>query len=109
MQITPSSGLAPDEIEKLIMEAETSIEQDKHTKQLINERNRLDSLLKNARRALQEFGRSLSQNQQVQINSVLNEAEEALNSETLLEVTSASNRVEEASNKLTEALMATVS
>ena len=109
MQITPSSGLAPDEIEHLIMEAETSTELDKQTKQLINERNRLDSLIKNARRALQEFGRSLTQNQQMQLNEILNDSEEALKSETLLEVTSAANRVEEAANKLTEALMATVS
>ena len=35
MQITPSSGLAPDEIDRLIMEAETSIEKDRRAKELI--------------------------------------------------------------------------
>ena len=32
VQITPSSGLAPDEIERLIIEAETSVEKDRDAK-----------------------------------------------------------------------------
>ena len=35
MQITPSSGLAPDEIERLIIEAETSVEKDRGERELI--------------------------------------------------------------------------
>ena len=34
MQITPSSGLAPDEIELLIMEAENSVEKDREDKRI---------------------------------------------------------------------------
>lgn len=82
MQITPSSGLAPDEIDRLIMEAETSTEQDKVTKQLIMARNSLDSMLLNTRNAMNEFGRGLSQEQQTQINGVLNEAEGFLKSDS---------------------------
>ena len=75
MQITPSSGLAPDEIERLIMEAETSVETDRTTKEIIMHRNRLDSLVKNTRKAMHEFGKSLTLEQQQEINGVLNEAE----------------------------------
>jgi molecular chaperone DnaK len=105
MQITPSSGLAPDEIERLIMEAETSVEKDKETKDLIMNRNRLDSLLKNARRTMTEFGKSLEIKQQQEINGVLNEAEEALETNDSTMIQEALKKAEEAANKLTEALM----
>ena len=59
-QITPSSGLAPDEIEKLILESETSIDRDKEMRDIILQRNRLDSLITNTRKALLEFGKNLS-------------------------------------------------
>src|SRR5687768_15711626 len=64
MQITPSSGLAPDEIELLIMEAEHSVEKDREVKQMIMYRNKLDSLVKNTRKAMLDFGKSLDLEQQ---------------------------------------------
>ena len=105
MQITPSSGLAPDAIDRLIMEAETSVERDKEMKDLIVSRNRLDSLLKNTRRAMAEYGKSLEVGQQQEINSVLGEAEEALASDDASIINEAAQKAEEAANKLTEALM----
>src|SRR5688572_31688960 len=107
MQITPSSGLAPDEIERLIMEAETSVENDKELKDLIMSRNRLDSLLKNTRRAMAEFGKSLDVPQQQEINGILGEAEEALASDDLKVIEDATKKAEEAGNQLTTALMVT--
>lgn len=105
MQITPSSGLAPDEIDRLIAEAELSTENDKQEKQLILDRNRLDSLVKSARRAMSEFGRQLPHEQQLEINGVLSEAEESVKSGDSSELKNASEKVETAANKLTEALM----
>lgn len=105
MQITPSSGLAPDEIERLIMEAETSVETDRAEKDLIMHRNRLDSLVKNTRKAMHEFGKALPLEQQQEINGVLGETELALQSEDEKVVQDALAKIEEAANKLTEALM----
>ena len=105
MQITPSSGLAPDEIDRLIMEAETSVEKDKETKDLIMSRNRLDSLVKNTRSAMVEYGKSLEIIQQQEINGVLGEAEEALASDDAKVMDEALKKAEAAANKLTEALM----
>ncbi len=105
MQITPSSGLAPDEIDRLIMEAETSVEKDKETKDLIMNRNRLDSLVKNTRRTLVEFGKALDTKQQQEINGILNDAEEVISENDSKLIQEALNRTEEAANKLTEALM----
>ncbi|MCU1289348.1 MAG: Chaperone protein DnaK [Acidobacteria bacterium] len=106
MQITPSSGLAPDEIERLIMEAENSVEHDMRLKEMIVQKNRLDSLLKNTARAMSEFGRSFPLEQQQEYNGVLREAGEALNSEDIDEVKNALARVEEIAAKLTESMLA---
>ena len=106
LQITPSSGLAPDEIERLIIEAETSIDRDRDEKELIVERNRLDTLISNARRAMAEVGKSFELDEQKQINGVLNEAEEMLNSTSIDEIKVQFGKVESAANRITAAMLA---
>ncbi|MCY7348450.1 MAG: molecular chaperone DnaK [Pyrinomonadaceae bacterium] len=108
MQITPSSGLAPDEIEHLIMEAENSVEKDRDTKELILQRNRLDSLIKNTHRALHEFGGAIPTEQQEAINGILLQGEEGLRSNNVGEVIAIYSNVEFAAAQLTESLMAGV-
>ncbi|MBV6495301.1 MAG: molecular chaperone DnaK [Acidobacteria bacterium ACB1] len=106
MQITPASGLSPDEIERLIIEAETSVEKDKASKELIVERNRLDSLIRNARRALAEVGKGLPTEDQQAINQILKEADERLNSESMDEIRDNLAAVEGAANRITAAMLA---
>jgi molecular chaperone DnaK len=108
MQITPSSGLSPEEIDRLIMEAETSTETDRHSKQLILQRNRLDTLIKNTQKSLSEFSRSLSGEQQQEINDVLDQAQAVLETDDLGAIEQALLKVEESANQLTMLLMATV-
>jgi molecular chaperone DnaK len=109
MQITPSSGLAPDEIDRLIMEAETSVENDKNAKQVIISRNNLDSLIRNTRNAMSEFGKGLPHQQQLEINGVLNEAETYVGSDDLASIKAAAERVEATATKLMETMLAGVS
>ncbi|MCY7376842.1 MAG: molecular chaperone DnaK [Pyrinomonadaceae bacterium] len=108
MQITPSSGLAPDEIERLIMEAEYSVEKDRSTKDLIILKNRLDSLIKNTQRALAEFGSSVAPAQKEAIKTILEQAEEGLKLNNNDEMQAVYANVEYAANQLTESLMAAV-
>jgi molecular chaperone DnaK len=105
MQITPSSGLAPDEIELLIMEAESSVEKDRGAKELILHRNRLESLVKNTRKAMLEFGKSIPPTEQHDINRVLIDAEESLESDDGEEIQKYLIKVEAVANQLTETLM----
>jgi len=105
MQITPSSGLSPDEIERLIIEAETSIERDREEKELIVERNKLDTLIRNARRAMAEVGKSFELEDQQSINGSLNAAEEALSSADLSVIKDQLGKVEAAANRITAAML----
>ena len=107
-QITPSSGLSPEEIEKLIAEAEASAEKDQEERELIMQRNRLDNMIKNARKAMAEFGRSFSTEEQMQINGVLNGAEETLYEADAGELARSLDRVEEAAGRITAAMMTPV-
>jgi molecular chaperone DnaK (HSP70) len=104
-QITPSSGLASDEIDRLILEAETSVERDKEMRDIIMQRNRLDSLISNTRRALAEFGKNLSAEDQQAIKGVLNDAESTLTSTEMDQVYAELVRVEQAASKITESMM----
>jgi molecular chaperone DnaK len=108
MQITPSSGLAPDEIDMLIMEAENSVEKDRALKEMIMNRNRLDSLIKNTQRSLSEFGKNLPEEQQQEMNDLLKEAKDSLDAGEPEAMEEYLRKVEEAANQLTEALMAAV-
>jgi molecular chaperone DnaK len=105
IQISPSSGLAPDEIERLIIEAETSVDRDRETRDLIHEKNRLDSLIRNARRAMGEIGRSFEREEQQDINGILTEAEDSLGSPNLDDIKLHLERVEAAANRITTAML----
>ncbi len=108
MQITPSSGLSPDEIDRLIMEAEGSIDQDRQVKALILSRNSLDSMITNTRNAMTEYGRGLPHDQQLEINGVLSQAETFIESENIEAIKVAIDKVEDLGNKLAQTLMTTV-
>ncbi len=105
MQITPSSGLAPQEIERLISESETSADRDREEREVIVERNRLDNMIKNARKAMAEFGRSFPTEEQMEINGILNQAEESLLTDDKDEIGLVLLRVEEAASRITAAMM----
>ncbi len=105
MQITPSSGLAPEEIERLISESEASSEKDRTERDLIMQRNRLDNMLKNARKAMAEFGRTFPTEEQIEINGILNNAEESLLTNDITEIELVLVRVEETATRITAAMM----
>ncbi|MFN6962908.1 MAG: molecular chaperone DnaK [Pyrinomonadaceae bacterium] len=108
-QVTASSGLSTDEIERLISEAEQSVERDKERREIIMQRNRLESLINNTRRALGEFGRSMPVEDQQMIKGVLNEAEDALGSNEMDRLYAELVKVEQAASKITEAMMSIAS
>jgi molecular chaperone DnaK len=108
MQITPSSGLAPDEIDRLIMESEKSSDDDRDAKETIVQRNRLETLLRNTQKAMQEYGGSLAVDKQGEVITALTNADSALKSNDLETIRHSLLEIEKSANILTEALMSTV-
>ncbi len=108
VQITPSSGLSPDEIERLIHEAEHSVEKDREERELITLRNRLDNMIKNARKAMLEFGKAFPTEEQIEINGILNNAEESLLSDDKTEIELILVKVEETAGRITASMLTAV-
>lgn len=108
MTITPSSGLAPDEIERLISEAETSVDRDREEREMILQRNRLENMIKNARRAMSEYGRSFPTEEQQEINGGLNMAEEAMFTDDMAELKQLMTNVEAIAGRITASMLVAV-
>ena len=108
IQITPSSGLAPEEIERLIHEAETSVERDREERELITMKNRLENMIKNARKAMVEYGKAFSMDEQMAINQILNNAEESLFTDDKTEIELILVKVEETASRITASMLSAV-
>jgi len=81
MRVTPTSGLSPDEINRLIAEAEISSDTDRRSREIIGLRNKLDSLVRNTQKALTEFGSHMSTEDRRAGQRTLNEGEAATRSD----------------------------
>src|SRR5438034_6545399 len=105
MRITPTSGLAQDEIDRIITEAENAAETDRSLRDRVDLNNRLTSLMKNTQRAYLEFGGLLSQNDQDIAERVFVEAEAATKTENIEVINSVLSKLERVASGLTMAMM----
>jgi molecular chaperone DnaK len=79
--ITASSGLAQEEVSRMVKEAETHAAEDARRRQEIDLRNQVDSLVYSTERALVEHGAKLAEADRKAIEGALSEAREALKGE----------------------------
>ena len=105
MRITPTSGLTPEEIDRLIHEAEQFADTDRNTKELLVLRTKLDSLLKNTKKAFTKFGGLLPEIDQNGAESIFKEAEEASKTEKVEEINIALNKLERLAGQLTTLML----
>ena len=105
MRITPTSGLAPDEIEQLIKEAEGFADSDRMAKEVVVLRNKLESLLRNTQKSFAKFGGVLSTNDQEIAERVFKEADEAVKAEGKEPINKALTALERVAGQLTNAML----
>ena len=105
MRITPTSGLAPEEIDRLIREANDFADSDRNAKEIVFLRNKLDSLLRNTKKSFTRFGGLLSQEDQDNADLVFADAETASKSDTMEEMNKALIRLERIAGQLTSAML----
>ena len=77
MRITPTSGLTPDEIDRLIREAEEFADSDKSTKELLVLRTKARFVAQKHKKSFTKFGGLLPEIEQDAAESVFTEAEAA--------------------------------
>jgi molecular chaperone DnaK len=105
MRVTPTSGLALDEIERIILEAEDSAEADRDLRDRIDLETKLKSLVKNTERAFLEFGGLLPKAEQQSGDEILKEAKQSIGSDHIGELRMALDSLARLAQKLTAAMM----
>ena len=105
MRITPTSGLSPDEIDRLISEADQFADSDRDAKNLVLLRNRLESLLKNTQKSFNKFGGLLSQKDQENAERVFADGSAAVRSTEIGDINKALSGLERTAAQLTSAMM----
>lgn len=107
ISIEGSGGLAGDEIERMVNEAEAHAEEDKERRESIENRNQLDSLIYGAEKNLSENGDKLGTDEKEDIEKILAEAKEDLASGDKERIAGAHGKVEQAVHKFAETLYKT--
>jgi molecular chaperone DnaK len=106
IQITASSGLSKDEVDRMVKEAALHAEEDHKKRELIDARNQLDGLVYQTERTLADNAANLDAASKGAIESALADAKKALESQDVSQIRSASDTLARASHKLAEAMYA---
>ncbi|SDK73844.1 molecular chaperone DnaK [Maridesulfovibrio ferrireducens] len=106
IQITSSSGLSEDEIEKMVKDAESHAEDDKKKQTLIEARNQADSLIYTTEKSLREVGDNVDAELKIDIEAKAEELKKLLDSDDVEAIKQATEALSQASHKLAEQLYA---
>jgi molecular chaperone DnaK len=105
IQITSSSGLSKEEVEKMAKEAESHAAEDKEKREEIEARNSLDGLVYNIERMLKDSGEKLQAADKTDVEAALAESKKTLEgTPSVKELKSAHEKLTQASHKLAEVL-----
>ena len=105
MRISPTSGLTPEEIDRLIGEAESFAEADKITKEMLFLKTKLDSLLKNSQKSFNKFGGLLPETEQELAEQVFEEVQAALTTDKIDQIRIATSKLERVASQLSSAML----
>lgn len=100
--ITASSGLSEDEIKRMVNEAQEHAEEDHRRRELVEERNKLDSLIYSSEKTISENKDKLPQDLIASAEDALKEAKAKLDSQDPTEIKTAAESLQKVSHKLAE-------
>jgi molecular chaperone DnaK len=104
IQITSSSGLAEEEIERMVNEAQTHADEDASKREEIDLRNKLDSLVYSTEKLISENKDKLPETELSSVNSVLEDCKRAVEEGGTERMKSAYDALTQASHQLAAAL-----
>lgn len=104
IQITGSSGLTEDEINRMVREADENQDRDKAKKEQVEAHNKLDSLIWQTEKTLTEHRDKLSAEDVSELEKAIEEARETLKLEDVSALNAGVEKLMQASHKLAEVL-----
>ena len=102
IQITSSSGLSKEEVERMAKEAEAHASEDKERREQIEAKNQLDSLIYSLENTLREQGDKISPSERGDLENAIADARRALDSADKRQMDQARERLTQASHKIAE-------
>jgi molecular chaperone DnaK len=102
--ITASSGLAKDDIEKMVREAESHAEDDRRKREEIEARNKADSTIYQVEKALRENRDKVSESDAKAVDAAIADAKKALDGGVVDQINRAIDALNQASHKVFEAM-----
>ena len=102
IQITSSSGLSKEEIDRMVKDAEANAESDKKKRESVDAKNEGDSLVYSTEKTLKELGDKVSASDKSSIEAALNELKEALKSDNTEDIKKKTEALKQASYKIAE-------
>ena len=106
IQITASSGLSEEEINKMVQDAEAHANEDKNKRELVEARNQADGLAYTTEKSLTEHGEKLDSATKKQIEEALEALKKAIEGDNSEEIKAKSEALAQASHKLAEMMYA---
>ncbi|TWI70693.1 molecular chaperone DnaK [Desulfobotulus alkaliphilus] len=104
IQITSSSGLSKDDIDRLVKEAEMHADDDKRKRELVEARNTADSMIYQTEKSLKEMGDKVDAGTRSSIEGAVEDLKKAMEGEDLDVIKAKTDALTEASHKLAEAM-----
>jgi molecular chaperone DnaK len=104
IQITASSGLTQEEIEKAVKEAEMHADEDKAKKELIEARNHADALIYNTEKSLKDLGDKVDADTRSKVEATMEPLRKAIEGNDVAEIKRLSEELTQASHKVAEAM-----
>jgi molecular chaperone DnaK len=104
IQITASSGLSKEEIDKLIKDAELHSEDDKKKRELVEARNTADALIYQTEKSIKDLGDKVDAATKSKVEAAIEPLKKAMEGDDTEEIKRLSEEMTQASHKLAEAM-----
>ncbi len=104
IQITASSGLDKDEIDRLVKDAELHAEEDKKKKEIVEARNSADALIYSTEKSIKELGDKVDSATKSKVEDATAALKKAMEGEDAEEIKRLSEELTQVSHKLAEAM-----
>ena len=104
IQITASSGLSKQEIDKLVKDAELHAEEDKALRSKVEARNNADSLIYSTEKSMAELGDKVDGATKAKVTDIIGQLKKAMEGDNADEIKRLTEELTQASHKLAEAV-----
>jgi molecular chaperone DnaK len=104
IQITASSGLSKEEIDRLVKDAEMHAEEDHKKRELVEARNHADALIYSTERSIKDLGDKVDSGTKTKVEEAIEKLRKSMEGDDANEIRRLSEELTNASHKLAEAM-----